>query len=260
MISRICTKCGVEKELEGGFYKRKSQRGGFATECKDCRINAAKAAYRKNPQATKDRVRKWQADNPEAKKRYYKSKSDAYKKRAREWVALNPEKRKAIAKQSASRRREDYLPRRKALSRVRRIADLEKAREAGRMHAARRRSRLRESGIDIEFEQWRAIADFSDTCLYCGKLADKIVIDHFFPVSRGGPTEPGNLVPACQPCNSRKSDKHPDDWLRSIGHCAIRSDGSLTIREFLSATRKAFCPEKPPLVEAMFPAVKIVEV
>ncbi len=57
-------------------------------------------------------------------------------------------------------------------------------------------------------------------CFYCGiRLSFKnygIVgahaaweIDHFIPLSRGGPDQPYNWVPACVDCNTRKSDLFP---------------------------------------------------
>jgi len=49
------------------------------------------------------------------------------------------------------------------------------------------------------------------TCIYCGKALDDGVIlhlDHVVPVSKGGNDVAGNLITACQSCNSRKID-HP---------------------------------------------------
>jgi 5-methylcytosine-specific restriction endonuclease McrA len=36
--------------------------------------------------------------------------------------------------------------------------------------------------------------------------------DEPLPVSRGGTDDPSNLVPACKPCNVRKSNQSPDGW------------------------------------------------
>lgn len=48
-------------------------------------------------------------------------------------------------------------------------------------------------------------------CHYC-RRARSDVIDHVHPVIDGGGVEDGNLVPACQRCNSEKGDKRPDQW------------------------------------------------
>ena len=54
-------------------------------------------------------------------------------------------------------------------------------------------------------------ARHQDACVYCGSTS-KIVYDHFIPLAKGGPHVLGNLVPACQRCNSSKQDKDPKEW------------------------------------------------
>ncbi len=43
-------------------------------------------------------------------------------------------------------------------------------------------------------------------CHYCGETFAKkeLTMDHIVPVSRGGKSTKGNVVVACQPCNSDK--------------------------------------------------------
>lgn len=52
---------------------------------------------------------------------------------------------------------------------------------------------------------------FDNECAYCDAPATGW--DHVLPVSRGGQTEPGNMVPACATCNSKKKDATPNTWL-----------------------------------------------
>jgi 5-methylcytosine-specific restriction endonuclease McrA len=60
--------------------------------------------------------------------------------------------------------------------------------------------------------QKEKLAEFDGRCAYgCGMAA--IGFDHIWPVSRGGKSEPSNLVPACKPCNSGKKDRDPGPWL-----------------------------------------------
>lgn len=51
------------------------------------------------------------------------------------------------------------------------------------------------------------------TCQYCGVKpgVGKLTLDHVLPESRGGATEPDNLVAACKPCNNKKADKTPEE-------------------------------------------------
>jgi 5-methylcytosine-specific restriction endonuclease McrA len=51
------------------------------------------------------------------------------------------------------------------------------------------------------------------TCCYCGNKPGigKLTLDHVMPASRGGKTEPDNLVTACKNCNNFKADKTPEE-------------------------------------------------
>jgi 5-methylcytosine-specific restriction endonuclease McrA len=50
-------------------------------------------------------------------------------------------------------------------------------------------------------------------CQYCGdkKSATELTLDHIMPRSRGGDNSPINVVTACIACNSRKSNRTPDE-------------------------------------------------
>lgn len=48
---------------------------------------------------------------------------------------------------------------------------------------------------------------YCDTNLYAGHFRNKIEVDHFIPVSKGGQHVPWNLLPVCKKCNRRKRDK-----------------------------------------------------
>ena len=54
-------------------------------------------------------------------------------------------------------------------------------------------------------------------CAYCGrapwKSRTRFEIDHVVPHSKGGPSNVGNLVWACRPCNQAKADKDLDAFL-----------------------------------------------
>jgi 5-methylcytosine-specific restriction endonuclease McrA len=50
-------------------------------------------------------------------------------------------------------------------------------------------------------------------CHYCG--APATIGDHFIPLARGGDDTEANMVAACGPCNSQKSDQMPVHFLAS---------------------------------------------
>jgi len=56
----------------------------------------------------------------------------------------------------------------------------------------------------------RVIAKRGRICLYCGRgplYRRALHLDHVVPQSHGGKNEVSNLVPACNTCNHRKSNK-----------------------------------------------------
>lgn len=56
---------------------------------------------------------------------------------------------------------------------------------------------------------------FNGCCAYCGGPVE--TWDHIVPVSQGGRTELGNMLPACRSCNSKKKDQHVEDFIASAG-------------------------------------------
>jgi 5-methylcytosine-specific restriction endonuclease McrA len=65
----------------------------------------------------------------------------------------------------------------------------------------------------VKFSRMNVYVRDEFTCAYCRvKLpSSKLTYDHVVPRSRGGRTEWENITTACVPCNSRKSNKTPDE-------------------------------------------------
>ncbi len=51
-------------------------------------------------------------------------------------------------------------------------------------------------------------------CYYCGQKvgAANLTMDHVIPLSRGGKSHKGNIVPCCKDCNNRKKYLIPVEW------------------------------------------------
>ena len=58
----------------------------------------------------------------------------------------------------------------------------------------------------VRQSQWWQARVGEGVCHYCGgKFPPKdLTMDHIVPISRGGKSNKGNLVPACKNCNSNK--------------------------------------------------------
>lgn len=69
-------------------------------------------------------------------------------------------------------------------------------------------------------------------CYYCGKIFpnEEMTVDHFIPLSFGGPTISENLVPACKTCNGKKRDMTFQQYQRYL---QAEKLGETQIRRFL---------------------------
>lgn len=67
-------------------------------------------------------------------------------------------------------------------------------------------------------KDWQlAMLHFRGACAFCGKTEgrskkDKLDRDHLLAISRGGKTEPGNVIPACPKCNRGRGNRYWEDW------------------------------------------------
>lgn len=52
------------------------------------------------------------------------------------------------------------------------------------------------------------------TCHYCSvpMKPSEVTMDHVLPISRGGRSNRGNVVPCCKTCNSQKRYLTPVEW------------------------------------------------
>lgn len=78
-------------------------------------------------------------------------------------------------------------------------------------HVAKEKEKARQ----LRKSQWwkQQIAD--GKCHYCGRTVDpaELTMDHIVPVSRGGRSTKGNVVPCCKACNSDKKYLTPAEML-----------------------------------------------
>lgn len=81
-------------------------------------------------------------------------------------------------------------------------------REARKAHRDRRRRGAERMPVDGAAS---ILELFDGLCAYCPKPAQ--TWDHVTPVTKSGETVPGNMVPACASCNSRKHNMDIDAWL-----------------------------------------------
>jgi len=54
-------------------------------------------------------------------------------------------------------------------------------------------------------------------CWYCGDVDDPMTRDRLTPACQGGEYVPGNVVPACRACNSRKGRRNLEEYRSKLG-------------------------------------------
>lgn len=84
-------------------------------------------------------------------------------------------------------------------------------------HRRRQHVRSRKRGVEpMPIAGVEAMTErFGGRCAYCS--APATTWDHIVPVSEGGRTAPGNILPACVSCNSRKKARHVEEFIATEG-------------------------------------------
>jgi len=74
--------------------------------------------------------------------------------------------------------------------------------------------RERQKASELRKSQWWKRRLAKGVCYYCGSqiTPKELTMDHIVPVSRGGRSTKGNLVPCCKDCNNKKKHLLPMEW------------------------------------------------
>ncbi len=74
--------------------------------------------------------------------------------------------------------------------------------------------RERQKAKDLKKSRWWQNLIQKCACYYCGMalVREQVTMDHVVPISRGGRSTPGNLVPACKTCNEQKRSLTAVEW------------------------------------------------
>jgi 5-methylcytosine-specific restriction endonuclease McrA len=74
--------------------------------------------------------------------------------------------------------------------------------------------RERRKARELRDSQWWKRRVAKGKCFYCGKATPHgdLTMDHIVPISRGGKSTRGNVVPCCKTCNTAKKQLLPMEW------------------------------------------------
>ncbi len=74
--------------------------------------------------------------------------------------------------------------------------------------------RERHRARELRESQWWKRRLAKGSCHYCRRQFPprELTMDHIIPVSRGGKSTKGNVVPSCKECNNTKKQLLPMEW------------------------------------------------
>ncbi len=86
--------------------------------------------------------------------------------------------------------------------------------------------RERQKAKELKKSRWWHNLTQICTCYYCHTDLDfkSATMDHIIPISRGGRSTKGNLVPACADCNLKKRSLAPIEWQEFLNRLEGTSD------------------------------------
>lgn len=188
---RVCKTCKQEFPLTKEYFYENGRKTGYVVKCKECykravqerRDSWTEAEYERYKKQERERIRRKRRDD-----RAFRDRDVLYK---REYYQEN--------KDEISEKYKDYL-----------------ASYSGRItkQICVRRREARKSKLlgTLTLQDWEdALEFFEHSCAYCGD-GENLQQEHIVPVSQGGHYVQHNIIPACQNCNIRKSNKDLEEW------------------------------------------------
>jgi 5-methylcytosine-specific restriction enzyme A len=85
--------------------------------------------------------------------------------------------------------------------------------------------REKDKARELKRSSWWLRRIQSGVCYYCNKEVGRtnLTMDHIVPLSRGGKSKKGNIVPACKDCNNKKKYLLPIEWEEYLQSLSIKS-------------------------------------
>ncbi|MDD3443180.1 MAG: HNH endonuclease [Sulfurimonas denitrificans] len=178
--TKVCRKCKVEQDFSC-FSRDKSTKDGLKYECKGCK----KLYYQNNKNIILFKRALYHRDNivdaNSKSRKYYKENKD-----------------KLLAQKKIYRKSKSGIASRKNTN---------------------HRRRTKEKQGDVTKNELLELEQTAKACYWCGKSLkkEKVHIDHYIPLSKGGEHTLSNLVVTCPKCNLTKNAKDPIVFANSVG-------------------------------------------
>lgn len=206
--TKKCKVCQKEQPISC-FYKNNQQADGRMGKCRDCTKLTRKAsdhAYNLSEKGRANARRYYYSKKGQIAKRAYR---EAYKptREQEERYRLAGRLHELEQKYKIRRKRYDQSVKGKAMKAAldKRYAGTEKGKFSKRKTEIKRKYQIKTAECTLTREQWQEIKqNFGHACAYCGKVLERLEMDHVIPLSKGGTHTKENIVPACRKCNAKK--------------------------------------------------------
>lgn len=212
--TKRCSRCATDLPISC-FNRDKSTGDGLQCKCRGCQKEVRRDWYERNREHEIAKSVQWARENPEKAREKDKRRAIARPgrttARARKWRQDNPERAAEFSRKWKKANPEA----------VREMGRLAYARNPDKFLARSHRRRVKDpetGSVFTEKDVKRIYALQKGLCTCCGvKLGNAFERDHIIPIALNGTNDPKNIQLLCIPCNKRKSDKHPVDFMQEQG-------------------------------------------
>lgn len=211
METKICSMCKQEKPI-ACFYKNSQQKDGLAGKCRDCMAIVRKAydhKYNTSEKAKATAKRYYQSEKGQRTKKAYREGYEMTTEQ-KERYRLTGRKHEKEGKYKVRRKRYDATEKGKRMKAIKdkRYAKTEKGRFAKHKTEIKRKHQIATTDCTLTRKQWEEIKErYGHACAYCGKVMERLEMDHVIPLSKGGTHTAANVVPSCRTCNAKKGNR-----------------------------------------------------
>lgn len=241
---KVCTKCGVEKDLSE-FYEDKKARDGHVAQCKECSrkyhkkynqdhkeeiSSRRRARHIANLELDTQKRRAYNQKNREKrreqKRKDYQKHKEERNKRQREKYAENPEPFKKASKEYIQKNPKKVSERvskwaKKNPDKVRGYKRKwnQNNKELKNSYTIARRSKAKNVLCTLDDAQWLWLLEQTNFgCMQCGEPDKRMHRDHIIPLDPGTTTL-DNTQPLCRkhsPEKGRKCTDYRPEWLKEL--------------------------------------------
>lgn len=213
---KTCTRCKQTLPLEAFGKVKMRGKERLRPCCKACHcLNNKEWVAAHAEQVKKHRAIHYQEnrDAIQAKHRvYYEAHREHLLEKMREWVKNHPEQANETKRRYVARHPDRVKQSHQQWER--------ENREYSRIKCSLRKARRRASeGRHTLIDRIHIYIQQKGRCFYCNTYIAAISgghFDHMVPLARGGSDGPENLAFSCVPCNLKKGNRTPEEWMLKL--------------------------------------------